>query len=191
MKCSASAKDEELSPGGSKMVDGNRPTSPKAWEAMYKLLTENNVRSVVSSDIEGLKGRGAIIIDVRPGTEFEAGHIEGSVNVSLYQPITGNTPRQVLRKAGYAFFGIFNGTEANENFESELKEAVGDVDNEVVVICNTGGSLENTVNFNYGKQSRSLMAAYEMITFGYKKLRFLEGGYNQWRSEEREVVVVE
>ena len=88
VKCSASAKDEELSPGGSKMVDGNRPTSPKAWEAMYKLLTENNVRSVVSSDIEGLKGRGAIIIDVRPGTEFEAGHIEGSVNVSLYQPIT-------------------------------------------------------------------------------------------------------
>ena len=68
----------------------------------------------------------------------------------------------MLRKAGYAFFGIFNGTEANENFESELKEAVGDVDNEVVVICNTGGSLENTVNFNYGKQSRSLMAAYEV-----------------------------
>ena len=93
MTCSASAGDEastkdELSPGGSRMVDGNRPTSPKAWEAMYKKLTENKVRSVSSSDIEGLKGRGATIIDVRPETEFDAGHIEGSLNVSLYQPIT-------------------------------------------------------------------------------------------------------
>lgn len=173
------------------MVDGNRPTSPKAWEAMYKKLTENKVRSVSSSDIEGLKGRGATIIDVRPETEFDAGHIDGSLNVSLYQPIVGNTPKQILRKAGYAFFGIFNGTEANENFECELKEAVGDFGDEIVVICNTGGSLESSVNFEYGKQSRSLMAAYEMVTFGYKKIRFLEGGYNQWRMEDRPVNVME
>ena len=179
-----------MSPGGSKMVGGNRPTSPKAWEIMYTKLTENKVRSVLSSDIEGLKGRGAKIVDVRPETEYEAGHIEGSVNVSLYQPITGWEPRQVLRKAGYAFFGIFNGTEANENFESEMKEAAG-FDDEIVVVCNTGGSLENSVNFEFGKQSRSLMAAYEMLNFGYKKLRFLDGGYNQWTSEEREVIVMD
>ena len=36
---------------------------------------------------------------------------------------------------------------------------------------------------------RSLMAAYEMIGLGYKKVRFLEGGYNQWCVEEREVIV--
>ena len=31
------------------------------------------------------------VIDIRPPPEFEAGHIEGSVNVPLYRLITGES----------------------------------------------------------------------------------------------------
>lgn len=184
------ATKTETAPDGSKLVNGNRPTSPKAWQIMHDKLTENRVRSILTTDIEGLKGRGARLIDVRPSNEFEAGHIEGSNSVPLYQPIEGWAPQQVLRKAGFAFFGVFNGTEANENFEAEVKEAVTNTDEEIILVCNTGGTLEGTAGFKYGKQSRSLMAAYELLNFGYTKIRFLEGGMNQWRAEEREAIVL-
>mmetsp|Transcript_8752 Transcript_8752/g.26390 ORF Transcript_8752/g.26390 Transcript_8752/m.26390 type:complete len:225 (+) Transcript_8752:31-705(+) len=177
------------SPGGGKLVGGNRPTSPKAWQIQFKALTENNVRSVASSDIEKLvQARGAVILDIRPANEFSAGHLEASVNAPLYQPIEGWSLQQTMRKATFAFFGIFNGTEANENFEQEVR-ALADPDDEVVLVCNTGGTLDKNQKSQARSQSRSLMAAYEMIGFGYKKLRFLEGGYNQWCVEEREVIV--
>ena len=44
-----------VSPGGSKLIGGNRPTSPQAWRIQYKALTESKVRPVLSSDVEGLK----------------------------------------------------------------------------------------------------------------------------------------
>mmetsp|Transcript_10499 Transcript_10499/g.28832 ORF Transcript_10499/g.28832 Transcript_10499/m.28832 type:complete len:247 (-) Transcript_10499:91-831(-) len=181
--------EKNKSPGGVKMVGGNRPTSPKAWQIMYEALTASEVAPVTASDIEALKSSGAIIVDVRPANDFASGHIEGSVNVPLYQPITGWEPKQVLRKAAYAFFGVFNGTEANENFAEDVKKAAG-LDKEIIVVCNTGGTLEQSTNFQTGKQSRSLMAAYDMLNLGFSKLSFLEGGYNQWYDEDREIISI-
>ena len=35
------------------------------------------------------KEKGAIIVDIRPTGEYEAGHLKDSVNVSLFRLITG------------------------------------------------------------------------------------------------------
>lgn len=35
------------------------------------------------------KEKGAIVVDIRPRGEYEAGHVKGSVNVSLFRLITG------------------------------------------------------------------------------------------------------
>ncbi|QDZ25508.1 rhodanese-like domain-containing protein [Chloropicon primus] len=177
-----------MSPGGGRLIDGNRPTSPKAWKIQYKALKEKRVREVLGSDIDGLRRRGALLIDVRPSEEYDAGHIEGSLNVPLYKLIDGWSPQQCARKATFAFFGIFNGTEYNDKFESDL-QALTDAKDEIVLICSTGGTLNPDQKSQSRAQSRSLMAAYDMIGLGYEKIRFLDGGYNQWRNEEREIVV--
>eukprot|EP00212_Chloropicon_laureae_P002692 CAMPEP_0197485130 /NCGR_PEP_ID=MMETSP1311-20131121/123_1 /TAXON_ID=464262 /ORGANISM="Genus nov. species nov., Strain RCC856" /LENGTH=239 /DNA_ID=CAMNT_0043027787 /DNA_START=117 /DNA_END=836 /DNA_ORIENTATION=- len=183
VRCSNQGGCEEevlFSPGGVKMIGNNRPTSPKAWEVMHKKLCEAKVRAVEDSDIKALQARGAKVIDVRPPTEFVYGYLEDSINVPLYRLIEGFSTQQVLRKAGYAFFGIANGTERNPDFEEEVLRAVPDKDAEIIVLCNTGGTLEESINFKFGKQSRSLMAAYEMVGLGYTKVRFLEGGFMAW-----------
>lgn len=60
--------------------------------------------------------RGAVIIDVRPSPDFDNDHIKGSINVPFFQPIEGWSAWKVLRRAGFAFFGVFNGTEPNLEF---------------------------------------------------------------------------
>lgn len=40
------------------------------------------------------------VIDIRPPSEFEDAHIEGSVNIPLYRPITGKAP---LRPPAHSF----------------------------------------------------------------------------------------
>lgn len=62
----------------------------------------------------------------------------------------------------------------------EFKSAVGPSWKEVVMICETGGTLKVTGNFPNGKQSRSLIACYEALLEGYKNLSFLEGGVNEY-----------
>lgn len=65
-----------------------------------------------------------------------------------------------MRRAGFAFFGVFNGTEVNPEFESEVASIIESGSFEkgkqtpIVVICHTGGSLDPSVNMKNGKQSR-------------------------------------
>lgn len=65
---------------------------------------------------------------------------------------------KVLRRAGFAFFGVFNGTEPNPEFSSEIAEAVEESEatqeTPIVLICQSGGSLEPTTSMKNGKQSR-------------------------------------
>ena len=42
--------EKNKSPGGVKMVGGNRPTSPKAWQIMYEALTASEVAPVTVSE---------------------------------------------------------------------------------------------------------------------------------------------
>jgi len=64
----------------------------------------------------GSNSSGALILDIRPPNEFARGHIPGAVNVPLYRPITGLSPRAIARRAVFAFFGVLNGTGEFEHF---------------------------------------------------------------------------
>ena len=43
----------------------------------------------------------------------------------------------------------------------------------------------------FGRQSRSLTAAYELVQAGFSNIKVLEGGYNAWARDEREVEMVQ
>jgi len=87
------------------------------------------------------------------------------------------------------FFFFFPFLSTHHHHLLDVKKAAG-LDKEIIVVCNTGGTLEQSTNFQTGKQSRSLMAAYDMLNLGFSKLSFLEGGYNQWYDEDREIISI-
>jgi hypothetical protein len=49
----------------------------------------------------------AILLDVRLGSKYEAGHAEGSLSTPLYLPIQKWDVASSIRRAGFAFFGIY------------------------------------------------------------------------------------
>ena len=55
--------------------------------------------------------------------------------------LAGTSVRQNLRRAGFAFFGIFNGTEFNPDFYKDIEAAV-DKQKGAVLVCGVGGILE-------------------------------------------------
>ena len=123
----------------------------------------------------------------------------GAVNVPLYRPITGLSPRAVARRAVFAFFGVLNGTECNPAFAEEAARALAEAGagcRRVVAYCNVGGSFGSEAN-ERGTQSRSMSAAYELIRAGVVcgsgrvRVDVLKGGFNGWLKAEREVVVPE
>jgi len=158
---------------------GLRPTSPKAWEIIATELRQKKLTFASAADVK--KKRNAIVVDIRPKVEYDEAHVPGAVNVEFFQLIDGWDPLKIARRAVYAFFGILNGTEFNPNFFDEFEEAVkGDKRKEVIVYCNIGGTLEPWANSEFGRQSRSLTAAYELIRSGYTKVRVLDGGMATW-----------
>ena len=164
---------------------GLRPTSPKAWEIIATELRQKKLTFASAADVK--KKRNAIVVDIRPKVEYDEAHVPGAVNVEFFQLIDGWDPLKIARRAVYAFFGILNGTEFNPNFFDEFEEAVqGDKRKEVIVYCNIGGTLEPWANSEFGRQSRSLTAAYELIRSGYTKVRVLDGGMATWIKDGEE-----
>lgn len=49
-----------------------------------------------------------------------------------------------------------------------------------ILVCQIGGTLEKTAASKAGRQSRSLIAAYELTKAGFKNLQVLDGGMNGW-----------
>jgi len=174
------------------LVEGERPTSTKGWEAIHAVVAP----AVKEIDVEGVRAalaRGAAVIDVRPRDEFDNRRLEGSVSCQLFRRIVGNSGSQRWRKAGFAFFGI-TGSELNPEFLEEVAAVVGGpqkpgvggvqlpwqkgggTSQEVVLVCWTGGTLEESRNFPLGVQSRSLTAAYQLVKQGYRNVSFVGGG---------------
>ena len=161
-------------------VEGLRPTSPKAWEIMSTVLKKKGIKFVTPSEVKSAQKRGTIVLDIRPRGEYNQARIPNSVNVEFYRLISGWDPLRVARRALFAFFGVLNGTEFNPEFFEEIETVVGDKRKDVIVCCNVGGTLEPTGPSEFGRQSRSLTAAYELLRVGYTKVRVLEGGVSQW-----------
>lgn len=49
----------------------------------------------------------AILLDVRLGNKYEASHAAGSLSTPLYLPIQNWDIASIIRRAGFAFFGIY------------------------------------------------------------------------------------
>jgi rhodanese-related sulfurtransferase len=132
--------------------------------------------------------RGVPVLDVRPPDEYARGHVDGAVSVPLYRPITGLSPRAVARRAVFAFFGVLNGTEANPDFLADASAALGRR-RTCVLICNVGGTMEETETNRAGQMSRSLSAAYELVRAGVvNDVAVLRGGVSGWLRADRETV---
>uniref|UniRef100_A0A453LDU6 Rhodanese domain-containing protein n=1 Tax=Aegilops tauschii subsp. strangulata TaxID=200361 RepID=A0A453LDU6_AEGTS len=124
-----------------------------------------------------------VILDVRPEAEFKQAHPPGAVNVQIYRLIKEWTAWDIARRAAFAFFGIFAGTEENPEFIKSVEEKL-DKDSKIIVACSAGGTMKPTQNLPDGKQSRSLIAAYLLVLNGYKNVFHLDGGLYTWFKED-------
>lgn len=168
-------------------IDGSRPTSPKAWQKMATTLKNNGLKFVAPQEVEPAQNRGIPVVDIRPKGDFEKARVPGATNVQFYQLISGWSVRQIWRRAGFAFFGVLNGTELNPEFMQQMEQVAPQKSSPVILICNVGGSLEPTGPSRFGRQSRSLIAAYELMRAGWTDVQVLKGGFSGWASSERPI----
>lgn len=154
------------------------------WKTKREALKKNNVRSVKPKDALRLQQEeGYTILDVRPEAEFAEAHAAGAQNAQLYRLIKEWTPWDIARRAGFAFFGIFAGTEENPEFLDEVRALGLEKDSRIILGCQSGGTMKPTASLSDGQQSRSLIAAYVLSLDGYKNLVHLEGGFRVWFKE--------
>ena len=73
---------------------------------------------------------------------------------------------------------------------AEVAEIV-DKDTGIVLCCNLGGDLKPPENGVPGVQSRSLVAAYELVNEGYGPIKVLSGGINGWKEAGRDLWVAD
>ncbi|KAL9819059.1 Rhodanese-like domain-containing protein 14 [Arabidopsis thaliana] len=149
------------------------------------------VRSVDVKEAQRLqKENNFVILDVRPEVEYKAGHPPGAINVEMYRLIREWTAWDIARRLGFAFFGIFSGTEENPEFIQSV-EAKLDKEAKIIVACSSAGTMKPTQNLPEGQQSRSLIAAYLLVLNGYKNVFHLEGGIYTWGKEGLPVETIE
>lgn len=155
------------------------------WKSKREALKKNNLRSVKPTEALRLAQKeGYTILDVRPETEYAEAHAAGAVNAQLYRLIKEWTPWDIARRAGFAFFGIFAGTEENPEFLNDVKALNLNKDSKIILGCQSGGTMKPSPSLADGQQSRSLIAAYVLTLEGYKNLLHLEGGFRAWFKEE-------
>ncbi|BFI30439.1 hypothetical protein MPTK2_3g12160 [Marchantia polymorpha subsp. ruderalis] len=154
------------------------------WKVKREALLRAKVRSVSPKEALLLqKDQGYTIIDVRPEFEFNQAHPAGAINIQIYRLIKEWTAWDIARRAAFAFFGIFQGTEENPEFIKEVKEKL-DKDSKIIVACIAGGTVKPSPNLADGSQSRSLIAAYLLTLEGYTNVVHMEGGLRTWFKDE-------
>ncbi|KAJ6847767.1 rhodanese-like domain-containing protein 14, chloroplastic [Iris pallida] len=159
------------------------------WKTKRELLLQKRVRSVdVKEALRLQKENNFVILDVRPEAEYKEGHPPGAINVQIYRLIKEWTAWDIARRAAFAFFGIFSGTEENPEFLQSVESKLGK-DAKIIVACSSGGTMRPSQNLPEGQQSRSLIAAYVLVLNGYNNVFHLDGGLYSWFKEGLPAVV--
>lgn len=152
------------------------------WPDAYQYLMDGGrIRGVDVQQAQERMKRGWIMVDVRPKEDFDVYHALESVNVPLYRMIEGNSPAQLLKKLLLLSQGV-TPLEPNPEFVQQTLPAVEKATG-VILADAEGGSLQSSNGFPYGKQSRSLSAAYLLLAKGGMKqgsVEFLAPGLNGW-----------
>ncbi|XP_074291755.1 rhodanese-like domain-containing protein 14, chloroplastic isoform X2 [Silene latifolia] len=158
------------------------------WKVKREVLLKKKVKTVDVKEALRLQNENNfVILDVRPEAEFKEGHPPGAINVQIYRLIKEWTAWDIARRAAFAFFGIFSGTEENPNFIQEVESKL-DKNAKIIVACSAGGTMRPSMNLPEGQQSRSLIAAYLLVLNGYDNVFHLEGGLYNWFKEDLPVV---
>ncbi|XP_049931723.1 rhodanese-like domain-containing protein 14, chloroplastic [Nymphaea colorata] len=154
------------------------------WKIKREFLLKKKVRSVeVKEALRLQQENGFVILDVRPEAEFKEGHPPGAINVQIYRLIKEWTAWDIARRAAFAFFGIFAGTEENPEFLKDVESKI-EKSAKIIVACSSGGTMKPSQNLPEGQQSRSLIAAYLLTLNGYENVFHLEGGLYTWFKED-------
>ncbi|KAK6155556.1 hypothetical protein DH2020_009804 [Rehmannia glutinosa] len=165
---------------GNKNAYMEQESAEEDWKIKRQVLLEKKVRSVDVKEALRLQNENNfVILDVRPEAEFKEAHPEGAINVQIYRLIKEWTAWDIARRAAFAFFGIFSGTEENPEFMQSVESKLAK-DAKIIVACSAGGTTKPTQNLPEGQQSRSLIAAYLLVLNGYKNVFHLEGGIYNW-----------
>lgn len=90
------------------------------------------------------------IVDVRPAAEFQAAHIPGAASCPLYQPLDMSAADfgKMLKFVALKANGV-NPVEPNPKFK-ETMAAIAASDKGLVVVCETGGTLQPSTSFANG-----------------------------------------
>ncbi|KAL7214035.1 hypothetical protein ACSBR1_026454 [Camellia fascicularis] len=153
------------------------------WKIKREVLLQKKVRSVdVKEALRLQKENNFVILDVRPEAEFKEAHPPGAINVQIYRLIKEWTAWDIARRAAFAFFGIFSGTEENPEFIQSVESKI-DKSSKIIVACASGGTMRPSQSLPEGQQSRSLIAAYVLVLNGYTNVYHLEGGLYAWFKE--------
>lgn len=91
-----------------------------AWQTMYPSLVSSGVRSITTPEAYQRSKKSSILLDVRLASKFDDSHPAKAVNVPLYTPIQDWDFMSNVRRAGFAFFGVY-GTEFNEAFVEQVR----------------------------------------------------------------------
>jgi rhodanese-related sulfurtransferase len=157
---------------------------------MYPELTQKyGVESISAQDAYALCQAGeAVLVDVRPVTDHESSAPAGAANAPMFRIIDikagGGGIGRLLKFVAMKTQGV-TPTEQSPDFLSSVAAVAGS--KTAILACEAGGTLEPTVNFPIGKESRSLKAAWRVAssnTLPPSKIKHLQGGVLGWYKAE-------
>eukprot|EP00192_Tetraselmis_astigmatica_P020176 CAMPEP_0117684112 /NCGR_PEP_ID=MMETSP0804-20121206/20876_1 /TAXON_ID=1074897 /ORGANISM="Tetraselmis astigmatica, Strain CCMP880" /LENGTH=206 /DNA_ID=CAMNT_0005494983 /DNA_START=89 /DNA_END=709 /DNA_ORIENTATION=+ len=141
--------------------DGKTEMATK-WPEMWRALNDLQLDSLPPSEAMRMVTAGeAVLVDVRLKEDFEKCHALESTNVPLFKRVDlfNTDMKGVFRFFVYGMNGV-SAVEPSTTFSDDLAEVVGD--KAVIFYCEAGGTIEPTPNFLWGRESRSLRAAYKV-----------------------------
>ncbi|KXZ43447.1 hypothetical protein GPECTOR_90g534 [Gonium pectorale] len=143
------------------------------WPAMHTLLVSKGLRSVTPEEVRAA----------------------GAVSLPLYRFVEGTGFWDNVKKAAMAIGFAMRATERDPDYQAKALEALKK-NQKVLLMCAIGGTLDTLVDLRkgvkpaikdperaFGRESRSLKAAYELINAGWSasNIFWVEGGLQQWR----------
>ena len=161
------------------------------WESIFGALTLKHglTASTPPAEAARLARSGShILIDVRPPASAARATPAGAVSVPLYlpfNPAAAGGPGAFMKAALLALNGVAPTVQNPAFVEGVLAAATGGDGGgkakQVLLLCETGGSLVPTPQFAAGKPSRSLQAAFRLLEDGrLPGVAHVDGGVFAW-----------
>lgn len=154
------------------------------WERIFgELSNKYSTRTVNAEQAFDMVGMGkAVLIDVRPQEDHDKGAPKGSICVPAFLVINSpSSPGEFAKWVACKANGVVP-TKPNAALPAEVAAAAGQ-GKAAILACEAGGTLTPSVNFPQGKVSRSLKAAWKVLSTGSvpaDRVMHLDGGVYAW-----------